>query len=675
MNYRSKFRDGTLSILARRDFRRFYMGYSASLLGTAMSSVAIAFAVLGDGGTPTGLGVVFAANIVPMIAFTLGGGAIADRLGRRPVMLGADVARCAAQGVLAVALYVWHPRLWLFVAAALVVGTGNAFFQPALSGLPVQLAPRDRLGDVNALIAVAQPAAQVAGPALAGILIAATSPATVVAVDAASYAVGALALARLRFPGPGQPRSRSLLRDLADGWAEFSARSWIWVPTVQFALFNLLTWGPYLVLGPVLALDYLGGAGAWGAIMACYGGGAILGGLLALGRRPRRPRRPLAVANLATLGFALPPLALALHLPAVAVAAGALLAGLGSALGGALEATVEQRLVPPQVLSRVGAFNMVGAFAFGPVAFAAAGPVAAAVGARAVLGFGAAWAVLGTLVVQAVPAIRSVTWQDAGPADLAQAARRNLPPSPAQPREIVHPLPADRPRCQRQIAHTATGKLLLPPPGPVEHLPVPLVPVPVDVDLLARPGLVDGVGVEHRRARRRLQQPGLGEVQVAPDVADGDHRHLVRFDETQLVVLERLDESGGGLMIEAELALDLPVGPAATAHPDHDALEDVLFFHRQDVLQDAELLAIPGQHRNPERGSLVRNLELVVVHSASRYRRRAHAPTETQDTLSEAVIVRCRRLRTARPLQWSSGIRRIAGTAPPAPYRPGPRCS
>ena len=332
MNYRSKFPGERLGVLAIRDFRLFYAGYSASLLGTAMSSVAIAFAVLGSGGTPTGLGVVFTANIVPMVAFTLGGGALADRFGRRPVMLAADVARCLAQGGLAVALSLGHPRLWLFVAAALVVGTGNAFFQPALSGLPVEFAPRDRLGDVNALLAAAQPAAQIAGPALAGILIAATSPAAAVAADAASYAASAIALAMLRFPGtrsagPERPASRSLLRDLADGWAEFAARDWIWVPTVQFALFNLFTWGPYLVLGPVLARDYLGGARAWGAILACYGGGAILGGLLALGRRPRRP---LALANLATLGFPLPPLALALHLPAAAVAAGALLAGLGS---------------------------------------------------------------------------------------------------------------------------------------------------------------------------------------------------------------------------------------------------------------------------------------------------------------------------------------------------------
>jgi MFS family permease len=415
LNYRSKIRDGRIGVLAERNFRRFYVGYSASLLGTAMSSVAIAFAVLGNGGTPTALGVVFAANIVPMIAFTLGGGALADRLGRRPVMLAADVARCAVQGALAIALYLEHPRLWLFVAAALVVGAGNAFFQPALAGLPVQLAPPGRLGDANALLAIARPAAQVAGPALAGILIAATSPATVIAADAASYAVSAAALAMLRIPrtGPGagqqQPRSRSLLRDLADGWAEFSARAWLWAGTVQFALFNLLTWGPYLVLGPVAARDYLGGARAWGTVLACYGGGAILGGLLALGRRPRRP---LVVANLATLGFPLPPLALALHLPAIMVAAAALLAGLGSALDSALAATVQQQRVPEQALSRVGAFNMVGAFAFGPVAFAAAGPVAAAIGARVVLGFGAAWAAFGTLAVFAVPSVRHMTWPD-----------------------------------------------------------------------------------------------------------------------------------------------------------------------------------------------------------------------------------------------------------------------
>jgi MFS family permease len=252
-----------------------------------------------------------------------------------------------------------------------------------------------------------------------------------IAVDAGSYAVSAAALALLRFPDAGRPRARSLLRDLADGWAEFSSRAWLWLQTVQFTLFNLLTWGPYLVLGPVLARAYLGGARAWGAVLACYGGGAILGGLLALGRHTRRP---LLVATLATLGFPLPPLTLALHLPLAAVAAGALLAGLGSALGGAIATTVTQQRLPAGVLSRVGSFNMVGAYALGPLAFIAAGPVAAAVGARAVLGFGAAWAVFGTLAVLAAPSIRNLSWQETPPrpsTDEPQASQRPACATPA----------------------------------------------------------------------------------------------------------------------------------------------------------------------------------------------------------------------------------------------------
>src|ERR1700685_2052274 len=83
LSYRSKFQSGKLGVLGVRDFRRFYVGYSASLLGAAMSSVAIAFAVLGAGGTPSGLGVVFEANIAAPIAVTLGGRASAARLPSR----------------------------------------------------------------------------------------------------------------------------------------------------------------------------------------------------------------------------------------------------------------------------------------------------------------------------------------------------------------------------------------------------------------------------------------------------------------------------------------------------------------------------------------------------------------------------------------------------------------
>ena len=144
------------------------------------------------------------------------------------------------------------------------------------------------------------------------------------------------------------------------------------------------------------------------ALVGRDGGGSIAGGLLALGRKPRRP---VVAATAATFGYAAPCAALALHGPIAAVAAGALVAGLGSGLGGAFAATAIQQHVPAEALSRVSAFDTVTAFAFGPMAFAAAGPVAAAIGAGTVLGVGAAWSTVSSAVVLALPAIWAVTWR------------------------------------------------------------------------------------------------------------------------------------------------------------------------------------------------------------------------------------------------------------------------
>jgi predicted MFS family arabinose efflux permease len=393
-------------VLRERNFRRFFIGYATSLLGTSMSVVAVAFAVLDSGGTEADLGYVFAAGIVPQVIFMLGGGVIADRFGRRRVMLTADAARCCAQAAFAAVVFLGPPRIWVFVMLAVIRGSGDAFFGPALSGLTVEIASPEQRGNANALLGVAGSTARVAGPAIAGIVIVAAGPAMVIALDAASYGASVVALSLLCLRAAPHRPAGSLLADLAEGWAEFRTRSWLVITTVQFTLFNLFAWGPFLVLGPVLAQEYLGGAGAWAAVMTAFGGGSVVGGLLALGRRPRRP---MVAATVATIGYAVPCALLALHAPVAGVAAGALVAGVGGALGGAFAATATQQHVPAAALSRVSAFQTVTAFALGPVAFAAAGPVAAAAGVGALLGFGAAWSAASSAVVLACPAIWAVT--------------------------------------------------------------------------------------------------------------------------------------------------------------------------------------------------------------------------------------------------------------------------
>jgi Transmembrane secretion effector len=411
-----------------RNYRRFFVGYVTSHLGTEMSYIAVAFALLDNGASAAELGYVATARIVPQVIFILGGGVLADRLGRRPVMLGADALCGCAQATLAAALFLGTPRLWLFMLVAGLVGTGDAFFEPALGALTVEIAPREELVSANALRGFASSATHIAGPALAGVLVAVAGPAPVIAMDAASYWVSVVALSLLRLPGARYKPPQSVLRDMGDGWREFASRPWLWIITVQFALFNLITWAPYLVLGPVLAHEYLGGARAWGIVQAASGVGAMAGGLAALGRKPRRP---LLTATLATFGYPVPCLMLALHAPTSAVAAGAFAAGLGGTIFLTFCMTTQQQQVPEQALARADAFVTFGAFGVGAVGLAVAGPVAGVAGAGHVLGFGAAWAALSSAVVLALPAIRRITWRAEEPG-AENATGDGLEPPPAE---------------------------------------------------------------------------------------------------------------------------------------------------------------------------------------------------------------------------------------------------
>jgi MFS family permease len=392
-------------VLRHQDFRRFYIGYATSLLGSAMATVALIFAVLGSGGSAADLGYVFAAGVIPQVLFMLGGGVLADRLGRRKVMLGADAARFFAQGVLAGALLVAVPPIWLIVALSAVLGTGEAFFTPALGGLTPAITPPGTIGDANALLGVAQSMAKVIGPALSGILIGFTQPGVVISIDAATFGVSLFSLALLSVPAVSSG-IRSPWRDLIDGWHQFRAQTWLCVVTVQFALFNLLTWAPFLLLGPLLAREYLSGARAWGMITAAMALGSVLAGLALVGRRPRRP---LVAGVIGSYGYAAPCLMLSLHLPLYAVAAGGCAAGAGSAIFSTYFMTVQQQRVPAEALARVSALGLTGAYALGSAGFVVVGPVAAIVGSGRLLGFAAAYAALSSTVVLSLRAIRSIS--------------------------------------------------------------------------------------------------------------------------------------------------------------------------------------------------------------------------------------------------------------------------
>ncbi|WP_030275646.1 MFS transporter [Streptomyces sp. NRRL B-24484] len=414
---------GRPSLLREPAFRRYWLGRTTSLLGSAMASVAVAFAVLGSGGDGTALGAVMAARILPVVLVLPVGGIVADRLGARRTALAADALRCAVQAALAALLITDRPPVWGTAALVALWGIGEGFSLPALAALvPALVRDPARLADANSLLGLARSTTTVAGPALAGLLVAATGPAAVLTLDAASYAVGALALATVGVPAVPRGAPDTLLDDLRNGWTEFRSRTWLWLTTVQAGLFNLLVWAPFLVLGPLIAQQRLGGAAAWGTVMAAYGAGAVLGGLLVLGRRPRRP---LAVATVTALGWALPSAALAAGAGTAWTALGALGAGVSTAVCDTLFTTATQQHVPAEALGRVHSFEALGAFVLGPIGLAGAGPLAARLGAGHVLALGALWQVAACAAVLAVPAVRTLRAPTA--AESRPAVRQTVP--------------------------------------------------------------------------------------------------------------------------------------------------------------------------------------------------------------------------------------------------------
>lgn len=279
--------DRRLAVMRERDFRRFFLGYTTSLLGSAMASIALTFAILETGGGGTRLGWVMAARILPLVLMLLVGGVVGDRLGSRQAMLTADAVRCLTQLGLVAVLLDGEPHLWTLVGLVALWGAAEALFTPALGALVPHIVRPDALSDANALLEVTRSATSIAGPVLAGLLTAVVDASTVLALDAASYAVSMVVLLLLPRATRSTIATASFFGELAEGWAEFRSRTWLWVTTVHICLFNLFVWGPFLVLGPVIAERRLGGATSWGLVMALYGGGAVVGGLVMLGRLPR----------------------------------------------------------------------------------------------------------------------------------------------------------------------------------------------------------------------------------------------------------------------------------------------------------------------------------------------------------------------------------------------------
>jgi MFS family permease len=367
-----------LGPLAEREFRLLFTGQLVSLLGTAVAPIALAFAVLDLTGSKTDLGIVLAANWVPQLFLVLFGGVFADRLPRHLVMVGSNAISAAAQGAIAALLLTGTARLWHLIALQVVRGAAFSFFFPASQGLVPETVRPNLLQQANVLLGMSRNATNILGAALGGVLVAAASPGWALAFDAATYLASAVVLAAMRLPVRVRTiAAPNVFRELSEGWTEFVSRRWLWAIVAAAGVGNIAWMGASSVYGPLVAKESLGGAAAWGAIVAAEGAGLLVGGLLLL---RWRPERPLFVGTAALTTGAIPLLCLASLRSTAVIAAAFLVAGAGLEFFNTSWATALQEHVPLEKLSRVSSYDALGSFVFIPLGLSIAGPVADGIG-------------------------------------------------------------------------------------------------------------------------------------------------------------------------------------------------------------------------------------------------------------------------------------------------------
>ncbi|GAA4870367.1 MFS transporter [Actinomycetospora straminea] len=371
--------------LRRSAYRRLATALALSVLAEGLWTLAVVWQVIELGGGPAELSIVSGALALGVVVTALLGGVLADRVPQKRILVGVMAVLAASIGLVAGLSALGALSVPLLVVVGGVIGLSMGMFFPAYSALVPAMVDADELLAVNGLEGVVRPVLlQGLGPALAGALVAAYSPAAALAATAVACLAGlvaALSLPRraLRRDLGTSGGAGAVVRDLVEGFRYMVGTRWLLVTLVFASLMILVVLGPLEVLVPFAIIERAdGGPGGHSLVLLAHGaGGAIASILVASLRLPRRYLTvmivmwsaacvPMVVFGLATTLWPM-------------VLAGFVVGGLFSAPQ-VIWGTLLQRRVPPALLGRVTSLDFFVSLAFMPVSMALAGPVSEVVG-------------------------------------------------------------------------------------------------------------------------------------------------------------------------------------------------------------------------------------------------------------------------------------------------------
>lgn len=386
------------------NFRLYFAGQSVSLVGTWMQAVAQSWLVLQLSHSGTVLGLVVAAQFLPVLVAGPYGGLIADRANKHHLLMATQSALAMLAFCLGILTMTHVIQLWMVVIVAVGFGLVNAIDNPTRQTFVAELVGTETLRNAVSLNSVVTNAARAIGPATAGILIATVGVGVCFLVNAASFAAVLTALhfmhtALLSAPQPVARAPGQLL----EGLRYVRGSPGLWTPLVMMALIGTLAYEFQVVL-PLLAEQGLhGDARTYGFLTAAMGIGAVLGGL-AIGAWGRAGVVPL-LAGAALFALTLTTTAIVTTVPAELAALVGV--GVGSTAFLATGNTTLQLVSDPHFRGRVMALWSVTFLGSTPVGGPVVGAIAQHFGARAGLAVGAGTCLIavavGVIVLPQIP--------------------------------------------------------------------------------------------------------------------------------------------------------------------------------------------------------------------------------------------------------------------------------
>jgi len=398
----SQFRD----LRGYKGFTGLAISRFISNVGNGVSPIALAYGVLNlPHATGRDLSIVMAARFVPLIAFMLFGGVIADRFQRNRLVGGSDMLGSFLAATSAISLIAGFSSTWLLALMGALFGILNAIWWPAMSGVLPEILPKEKLQEGNAVIGLMTNIGYILGTLAGGILVSTVGAGWGLLVDATSFFIAGVIVWNLPLIGKIKEKSPGIFHDLVIGWREFISRTWVIAMVISFALINMAFESMLSVLGPLNFSDPVSGPRQWSYNLAGLSVGMLMGGIWAL---KIKIGRPLFLAMVLVAISAIWDFTLAFNFSLPVSVLASVFSGISVEIFLVTWNTSLQSHVPEESYSRVNSYDALGSWGIAPLGIIAAGPLAMHFGVHAILIATGGLTLMAACAALLVPSVRNL---------------------------------------------------------------------------------------------------------------------------------------------------------------------------------------------------------------------------------------------------------------------------